>query len=93
MPEFPVKAKVKCPNCPNTIFITVPDKIYIKPDLINVEPVVFTLEDLKNESSKILRDQQNNLIGTIDLKDFSFPTTCNDCNTTFSPKVNDLEFL
>lgn len=93
MPIFPVKVKVKCPNCTKTISTTIPDKIHMAPDIINVEPVIFTLEDLKNESSKILRDKQNNVIATVDLKNFTFPSTCNYCGTSFSSKVNDLEFL
>ncbi len=93
MPEFKVKVELTCKTCNQKFYSTIPDEIHIQSDIPNVKPVTFTIEELRGEVSKDFKDSAGNIIGKMDLKDFSFDITHPRCNDTNKYSVTDCTFL
>ncbi len=93
MPEFPIKVKSICTQCGSTIKATIPDGMTLEPQIPNMEPLHFTLEDMKNGTSKLLKNKQGHIMGKMDMKDAAFDIFCKTCNKEYRVPINDFEFL
>jgi len=93
MPTLKVKVEMNCKTCNQKFYSTVPDEIHYQLDHPNVKPVTITIEELRGSVTKDLKDNSGNVIGSLDLKDFTFDITHPRCNGANKYSVNDFTFL
>ncbi len=65
MPEFKVKVELTCKTCYQKFYSTVPDEFHIQPDIPNVKPVTFTIEELRGDIEKEVKDTSGKVIGSV----------------------------
>ena len=94
MTEFPIKVKWKCNISNYEIFFTIPDGFTLQAKLPNIQPIYYSIEDMKKKRTSVLvKDHQNNIIGKQDIKDFAVNIFCKKCEKEHTVLVRELEFL
>ena len=93
MPTFKVKVELTCKTCNQKFYSTIPDEIHIQPENPNVRPVTFTVEEMKGDIKKDVKDVSGKIIGTAEAGDFAFDINCTKCNSNNKYSVNDCTFL
>ncbi len=93
MPEFKIKVELFCKTCKQKFYSTIPDEIHIQPNYPNVKPTTITIEELRGDIKKDVKDTAGNIIGSIDLKDFTFDIGHPRCNSNNKYSVMDCTFL
>ncbi len=93
MTEFKVKVELTCKTCNQKFYSTIPDEIHIQPNYPNVKPITITIEELRGEVTKDVKDTAGNILGSMDLKGFTFDIEHPRCNGKNRYSVMDCTFL
>ena len=93
MTEFKVKVELICKTCQQKFYSTVPDELHIQPEIPNVKPVTLTIEEMKGNIEKEVKDTSNNVIGKVGISGFQFNITHPRCNGKNKYSVNDFTFI
>jgi len=93
MPTFKLKVQLTCKTCFNIFYSTIPDEIHIQPKIPNVLPTTFTIEELRDGTTKEIRDTSGNKLGTSSAEGLMLDITHNKCNTTNKYSINDCVFI
>ena len=93
MPTFKVKVELICKTCNQRFYSTIPDEFHIQPQYPNIKPVTITIEELRGEVKKDIKNTAGNIVGNIELKDFTFDIKHPRCNSSNKYSVTDCTFL
>jgi len=93
MPEFKVKVEFTCKTCNQKFYSTLPDEIHMQPEIPNVKPVTFTIEEMRGNIEKDVRDTSDNVIGKLSAGGFEFDIRHPRCGGNNKYSVNDCTFI
>jgi hypothetical protein len=93
MRDFKVKVELTCKSCNQKFYSTIPDEIHIQPQYPNVKPITFTIEELRGNVTKDVKDISGKVIGRADVGGFQFEIGHPRCGNTNKYSVNDCTFL
>ena len=93
MLEFKVKVELTCKTCNQKFYSTLPDEIHIQPEIPNVKPVTFTIEEMRGNIEKDVRDTSGNVIGKVSAGGFEFGIEHPRCRRNNKYSVNDCTFI
>jgi len=93
MPTFKVKVELICKTCNQKFYSTFPDEIHIQPQIPNVKAITFTIEEMKGDIEKDVRDISGNIIGKVSAGGFEFDVGHPRCGGNNKYSVNDCIFV
>ncbi len=93
MPEFKVKVELTCKTCYQKFYSTVPDEFHMQPDIPNVKSMTFTIEELRGDFEKEVKDTSGKVIGNVSMRDFVFDIGHPRCCGHNKYSVNDFIFI
>ncbi len=93
MPTFKVKVELTCKTCNQKFYSTVPDEFHIQPEIPNVKSLTFTIEEMRGDIEKEIKDTSGNIIGKASAGGFEFDIGHPKCGGNNKYSVNDFTFI
>jgi len=93
VPEFKVKVELVCKTCNQKFYSTIPDEIHIQPEIPNVRPIRFTIEELRDGVSKDVFDTSGNIVGNAEAGGCQVSVGHPRCGGNNQYFVSELTFL
>jgi len=93
MSEFKVKVEIICKTCNGEFYSTIPDELHLQPEIPNVKSVTFTIEEMRGNIEKEIKDISGNIIGKVNASGFEFDIGHPRCGGNNKYSINDCTFL